>query len=494
MPSTELWGRLHPLLVHLPIGILLFAVGLMVYGRLKKLDVEAAVSLAWGLGAASALLACGAGWLLAQSGDYDADMVARHQWTGLATAGLATLTFLLKQYRWPVAFITVGLLTLAGHYGGNLTHGQDYLFPDTRQLVEQEPAAQPAIVSQPAALQTDSVDSRDKPIIRRTFLYRDQVVPILKTKCYSCHSATKKKGGLRLDTEVFIRQGGKNGSILTAGNAQKSKLFTYLLLPEGDDNHMPPKGKLQLTPQQITTIYHWIQKGASFSEQVDTLQPTRPNQLVALADVIPSLPLARSADSSHSIADEIGPRPISLESTVLARPVDAASPTTLARLTQQQVSLSKLTDGANYLSANFVNVKTYSPALLAALGEVGAQVVHLRLSGQPVTDADLDPLASLTNLTRLNLARTSITDKALTALTGLPNLEQLNLYGTAVTDEGLAILARCPNLKVVYLWQTKTTPEGIERLQKRRPNLKIDTGTVQLARPGVARPDSTKIL
>ncbi|HEY0108895.1 MAG TPA: hypothetical protein VGB67_04650, partial [Fibrella sp.] len=134
MPVPELLGRLHPLLVHLPIGILLFAVGLMSYGRLKKVDVDAAVSLAWGLGALSALLACGAGWLLAQSGEYDAAMVARHQWTGLATAGLATITFLLNRYRWPVALLTVGFLSVAGHFGGMLTHGDDYLFPGAKQM------------------------------------------------------------------------------------------------------------------------------------------------------------------------------------------------------------------------------------------------------------------------------------------------------------------------------------------------------------------------
>lgn len=491
MPIPELLGRLHPLLVHLPIGILLFAVGLMVYGRFKQVDVQEAVSLAWGLGALSALLACGAGWLLAQSGEYDADLVARHQWTGLATAGLATITFLLKQYRWPAALLTVGFLSVAGHFGGVLTHGDDYLFAGTKQMAGTEPASQPFVALEAGAGQTDTVNRSSQPIVRRSFLYRDQVVPILKAKCYSCHSATKKKGGLRLDTEAFIRQGGKNGQILTAGNAQKSKLFTYLLLPEGDDMHMPPKGKLQLTTGQITAIYHWIQKGASFIEQVEVVQPNSAVQLAAAPELMPPLPVLSRTDSSQLTGADKEPRPVSLESTVLARPVDVPNPTTLASLKQQQVRVSTLAQGANYLSANFVNVRAFEPRLLAELGGISQQVVHLRLSGQPVSNTDLTYLASLKNLTRLNLDHTRLTDEGLGTLAALPNLEQLNLYGTAVTDKGLDVLARYPNLKVVYLWQTQTSPEGIRRLQQARPNLKIETGTLQLAK---TRPDSNKTL
>ncbi|MEZ0483092.1 c-type cytochrome domain-containing protein [Fibrella aquatica] len=491
MPISELVGRFHPLLVHLPIGILLFAVGLMGYGRLKKIDVDAAVSLAWGLGALSAGLACGAGWLLAQSGEYDADLVARHQWTGLATTGLATITFLLKRYRWPVALLTVGFLSVAGHFGGVLTHGDDYLFANTKQMADTAPASLSFVASQANSQPADSVNNSGQPIVRRTFLYRDQVVPILKAKCYSCHSATKKKGGLRLDTEAFIRQGGKNGQILLAGNAQKSKLFTYLLLPEGDDMHMPPKGKLQLTTQQIIAIYHWIQKGASFIEQVEVIQPNSAAQLAITPELMPPLPVLPRIDSSQLTAVDTESRPVSLESTVLARPVDVPNPITLALLKQQQVTLSTLTAGGNYLSANFVNVRTFDPKLLAELGGISQQVVHLRLSGQPVSNADLTYLTSLKNLTRLNLDQTRLTDEGLGTLASLPNLEQLNLYGTVVTDKGLDVLTRYPNLKVVYLWQTQTSPEGIRRLQQARPNLRIETGALQLAK---TRPDSNKTL
>jgi hypothetical protein len=93
-----------------------------------------------------------------------------------------------------------------------------------------------------------------KMVDKTRFMYRDTVLSILGKKCYGCHSEIKQKGDLRLDSEAFIRQGSESGSILTAGNPEKSQMYAALVLPEGDDDHMPPSGKPQLTPQEIATI------------------------------------------------------------------------------------------------------------------------------------------------------------------------------------------------------------------------------------------------
>lgn len=471
MFSVEAIGRLHLLLVHLPIGILFFAAALMVFGRLTKSELGMAVSFAWGAGAMMAFMSCAAGWLLAQSGDYDAGMVQVHQWAGLLTAGLGTVTFFVRKYRWIPAAATIIVLSIAGHYGGNLTHGEGYLFSNGEATLEREQSASP-IAEQAVA----AADSTGKKLVRRSFMYRDQVVPVLKAKCYSCHSASKKKGGLRLDSEVFIRKGGKHGRVLTAGNPAKSKLFTYLLLPEGDDLHMPPKGKLQLTRQQIAVVRIWIQRNASFREETEVIEQGDSDQPVA---AIPMLPL--TVDTAFATA--AAPEKPELESTLLSKPMNAPEQQVLQKLKAQQVTLVKMSPGSEYLSANFVNTKDFTPEIVQDLLGIQNQVVRLRLTGQPVQDQDVQHLTQFKNLTRLNLENTKITDSSLTLLATLPNLEHLNLYGTAVTDAGLAKLAAAPNLKVVYVWRTKTTPEGVKRLLKARPDLKVETGTQQLARP-----------
>jgi len=83
--NTALIGHLHPLLVHLPIGIFSFAFVISLFGAEKRKQLDAALSYALLTGAISALVTCIAGYLLSGSGEYDLDLVQKHQWTGIAT-------------------------------------------------------------------------------------------------------------------------------------------------------------------------------------------------------------------------------------------------------------------------------------------------------------------------------------------------------------------------------------------------------------------------
>ncbi|MCW3120141.1 MAG: hypothetical protein JWM28_4223, partial [Chitinophagaceae bacterium] len=69
-------GRLHPLLVHLPIGILLLACffqWLTANNKFAFLQPAIPVALFWGM--ISAVASCISGYILSDSGDYDADLV-----------------------------------------------------------------------------------------------------------------------------------------------------------------------------------------------------------------------------------------------------------------------------------------------------------------------------------------------------------------------------------------------------------------------------------
>ena len=87
------------------------------------------------LGALSALMAAMMGQLLAQSGDYGGDLLTQHQWTGWATVGLSFITAALYWHRaklpnWlPLLSLGIvcGSVSVAGHFGGSITHGEDYL-------------------------------------------------------------------------------------------------------------------------------------------------------------------------------------------------------------------------------------------------------------------------------------------------------------------------------------------------------------------------------
>ncbi|HCO83229.1 MAG TPA: hypothetical protein DIT95_06825, partial [Arenibacter sp.] len=83
-------GRFHPLVVHLPIGFLIFAFVLELYGRWKRdFAVSMAIEFALLGGAISAAVASVLGYMLSLSGDYEQDMLDTHFWFGIATTLVA---------------------------------------------------------------------------------------------------------------------------------------------------------------------------------------------------------------------------------------------------------------------------------------------------------------------------------------------------------------------------------------------------------------------
>jgi uncharacterized membrane protein len=469
---TELIGHLHPLIVHLPIGIVIFAYIMMILQQFRKIDMNAAIDLALLLGTLSSVFACIAGWFLAKSGEYETDAIFKHQWTGISTTILGFLAYFLKKYRWIFATATTICLTIAGHFGGNITHGEAYLFTSKSKSTTTIDTTKIASFES-----IDTTQSMNHAATRKTFVYRDKIIPILKTKCYNCHSASKKKGSLRLDSEDFIKKGGKNGRIMNLGNPNKSTLFTHLILPEDDDKHMPPKGKTQLTRNEISTIYSWIKKGASFVEEIETIA----NEKALVETFILNTPNKSEASSDISVIEKTDLQ--NNESKLQAINVEAVSPSVLEKLKQQNIGITYLGNGSNYISANFVNVRNYKPILLNDLESINNQLINLRLSNQPINDEAIKKITNFKNLTRLNLENTNISDVTLEHLKALPNLEQLNLYGTNITDSGLLALSKYSSLKVVYLWQTKVSKSGIEHLKKLLPKLQIEVGEFQFSKP-----------
>jgi uncharacterized membrane protein len=492
MLQTDFIGRLHPLLVHLPIGILLFAFVLLLLQKFKKTDFSGTIDVALLLGGLSAAAACGAGWLLAQSGEYDADMVFKHQWTGIGTAVLSLAAYFFKPWRGVLTTLMAGFLTVAGHYGGSLTHGEDYLFPKKNTTSVNEVNLSDSLQAETSVL-PQHIDSQNiatkiaaaQPTEIRSFLYRDKVIPILEKKCYGCHSATKKKGGLRLDSEEFIKAGGENGPVLMSGKPEKSRMFSNCLLPEEDDLHMPPKGKPQLTSKEIAVLHFWIKRGAPFGEIVEKVEVNNAIQTTvnaAASLTIPPLPGNLAVKTAKPTAHTV-----STEETILSQNIAEVPPPVFTDMKQKNVILSPFGEGTNYVMANFVNVKNYSTVALDALKIVENQLIRLKLSGQPVSDNDLQKLSIFKNLTRLHLDNTNITDAGLIHLKNLPNLEQLNLYGTNITDAGLEALAKCPNLKVVFVWQTKITKRGVSTLKKALPNVQVELGGTQFPKQDTSK-------
>jgi hypothetical protein len=335
----------------------------------------------------------------------------------------------------------------AGHYGGSLTHGSDYLtqyMPPTMRKLAGLPPPPVKVVSKPITNVQDAI------------VYNDIIYPILDSRCVSCHNPSKKKGDLRMDGPDQLIKGGKNGKVFVAGDPEQSELIKRLLLDEEDEHHMPPKGKTPLTPEQIALLHWWIETGAPFDKKVAQLKisPEAKKALASLGASKPGQPTG-----------------------IFAQKVPNADPKAVALLQSQGFQVMTIAQDNHFLQAKFLPVAdTFGTRQVQHLLPLNKQLTWLDLSNTRHLSHSLNGLGKLTNLTRLHLENSSISDTDLVQLKGLTNLEYLNLYGTGITDQGLQQLASLKNLKSLYLWQTKVSPEGIQALQKQLPELRVDTG------------------
>ncbi|HZB15088.1 MAG TPA: DUF1549 domain-containing protein, partial [Chryseolinea sp.] len=298
---TDFWlwkflGRLHPLIVHFPIGLLVVALMLELFTLNKKNhNLRPGINLLLIIGALSSVAAVVFGLFLKTQDEYSGDLITIHQWSGIATAILAIATMmlharitgqhksnLLKVYR-VVLIFTVVSLTIAGHYGASLTHGADFL---TSTLPWNNANRKSGFdVAQFTRDESGTVMKADQIAALNL-----EVRSIFAHNCYKCHSSEKMKGGLRLDKKVFVMKGGESGDVISAGHPEESEMIRRLELPREDEESMPPKGKT-LTEKEIVTLKLWIELGAPWPEDADEKSVYR---VAKLDPRLPPLPEARA--------------------------------------------------------------------------------------------------------------------------------------------------------------------------------------------------------
>lgn len=232
------FGKLHLVVLHLPIGLVAAIVLVECLSFRRK--SEDAKCLQRGLVAANAiaaLLAAGLGLLLAADGSYSEEALFQHRWAGVTCAGFAVAAWFayVKTSRWFFRILLVALLAstvAAGHLGGTLTHGENFL----------------AFSKSPAAEGSKIVSS---------------VQPILERHCYECHGNGKAKGKLALDSLEAMLKGGKSGKpAVVPGDPQKSELVRRITLPREDEKAMPPSDQPGLSVKETVELERWIAEGA----------------------------------------------------------------------------------------------------------------------------------------------------------------------------------------------------------------------------------------
>ncbi len=89
--------------------------------------------------------------------------------------------------------------------------------------------------------------------------FADQVAPIFRSRCNTCHNADKAKGGLTLESFGSTMQGGGSGKVVEPGDPDSSTLLQ--LVSHKDEPKMPPNAP-KIPDAEIATLKLWIEGGA----------------------------------------------------------------------------------------------------------------------------------------------------------------------------------------------------------------------------------------
>ena len=471
-------GRFHPVLLHLPIGMLLLVL-LLETGRLFSKKPKASTSqVAMFFAAASAVFAMLLGFVLYYSmpDDYGKELAERHLNGGIIFACGMVFAFIVKVwvdfaagsgswFYWLLLLGNATMMGIASHDGASLTHGEDYL---TRYA----PNEVRKLIGQPLREEKNNGDRAGSngappPVLKspsEQVVYTDIIAPILEAKCYSCHNVDKKKGKYRMDEYKLLVEGGKEGDAITHGDAEDSNLIYRVDLPEDDDEHMPPEGKKDLEEHEVLLLKWWIDAGASETATVGEIEVTEAIKLAMTKIIPPEIQALQKAAEEDAKKQEADAR----ESVRTA--VEALQGEFPAALNFESRSSSGVTFTAVSMR------KRFGDAELEKLIPVLPSMVSLDLSSSSVTDSGVLMITKAVDLKSLRLAETAVTDASLDAIAELGMLESLNLYGTKVTNEGILKLAALTNLKKLYLWQTQVDAAGVDGLKSKLPELEIQLG------------------
>jgi uncharacterized membrane protein len=435
---TAFVGHLHPLLVHLPIGFLLLAMLFEMASYVKKYrHLKSAVSFTLFFGFVAAVIACVCGYLLSLTGDYDYQTLSYHKIAGIVVAIVSGLLFLMttRQFvnkfsinRKVFSILMVGLFVLtsySGHQGGTLTHGSDYL-----------------------SLNVLTQQKLDKPVtVEEALLFEQVVQPLLAKRCGQCHRQGKLKGKLSVQSLNDLLKGGKSGPAVVGGKLDESELYKRISYDPTHEEFMPADGKTPLTKGETAILIWWIEKGLAMQgkkiaelKNAEEIKPyvavflglsdTGDNgNMVAYAanNINPSIPM----DVNMALADSLQNMGVNVR-IMLHQPI-------MLDVTVPAGSGVKVESMQKYMKA------------------IAKNVIWLNLSGNELTEDDLDFLPQMINLEKLRLDKNPIGDGISEQLVGLIHLEAVNLSETKVSKAGLEKLKAMPNLQRVYSWRTTSS-------------------------------------
>ncbi|MEY4611653.1 MAG: hypothetical protein RL246_1972 [Bacteroidota bacterium] len=432
-------GRLHPLLLHFPIVLLILLLSYEFFKFTRDSApwqeiVEKWISDAWIAGAALTGLTTIFGLLLSKESGYAGETLFWHKWSAVTLFILFSGIYWIRNssiYQQTSSRILIGIVSIlllsTGHFGAELTHGDGFVLAPFEQ---------------------------GKQIYLEDALVFDHMVnPILQNKCVSCHNPEKKKGRLDLSSKEGISKGGKSGPLFVTGKPEISLLLERIHLPLEDKKHMPVSGQPQLSDEEKMTLGLWIKGNATFTKKVLELPAT---------------------DSLRIMGNKLF---VSVNDESQNYDFSEASQETIDQLTNEYRTIAPLAKNSPALRVHIFNKNEFNSKKIEELIAIKQQIIFLSVAKMPVKDADLLTIAQFENLERLELNFSNISAKGLMALKTLSHLKSISLSGTQMTFQDLQMaMQEFKKLQTIYLWDTPLTQEDLNALSAKFKSVKVIGG------------------
>jgi len=448
-------GRFHPLFIHFPIALIFLLLCIELYESFLAIATddlvpfkykEALLTLAY----LSCVISTSLGFFLYQGGEYQGEMIRTH----LIAAVLLTimmafcLHFFLKNrtnqisnstglYKGSI-LLASGILLYTSHIGGSITHGPDY-------LIEHSPLHRLNSISEVEKKNPDDV-----------LVFEDIMMPIIRSKCQSCHNEYKTKGGLRLTSYDELMTGGKSTkAMVAASDPAASELYRRLILPESDDEHMPPPEKPGLTDEEIELFRLWISEGALTDNKLSDL-----TNIVAKTAFQNYLPRLFKTERTHNkqVADN----------NVLAKELSKFG---------DQLGLVIESDKTNDAGYFAVSMKmppvTIDDTSVNALLKYKKLISKISLPGSDISDDAFFYMSEMTALKQLYIPKTAVTGEGLVYLKTLPKLVALNLSDSKLSDKNLLNILHLPALQQCYIANNNLADTLIETIRLNQASLQL---------------------
>ncbi len=335
--------------------------------------------------------------------------------------------------------IIIVLLTLTGHYGGNLTHGETYLVDYAPENIKELVVKKNKYVE----LEVDSVK-----------IYNDLIQPIFNQKCVSCHNKEISRGNLNMDSYSNLLKGGSSGNPINKSDPRKSLLIKRITMPTSELKYMPPDGE-PVSFDEIKTLIWWINNLDKSNENLASLKVED--------DIKESLEMLYNLNFKEKQWFE----------KIVLEKLDESLIQNIDNTTFQ---IKYISDDKKFLAVKYLK-KNVSISDIEKLKKISSNIIYFKAESSNLSNDMIKSISNFENLVKLEIQDNNIDDESIEILQSLNNLEILNIHNTKITSEVIEVLKNFKNLKRAYVWGTSISKNEVDEFNRKDSKLKLIGGS-----------------